>query len=60
VAIPEECAQIALAEPKMRHTLRGGQYAERRYVTELHQPLFRTAVKTEADETQNNERGQWQ
>ncbi|MFY9924042.1 MAG: hypothetical protein WAK51_06150, partial [Opitutaceae bacterium] len=41
---PEEWARIALAELKMRHTLCGGQYAERRYVTKLHQPLFRTAV----------------
>ncbi|MGA2693723.1 MAG: hypothetical protein ABSF76_15280, partial [Opitutaceae bacterium] len=40
----EEWARIALAELKMRHTLCGGQYAERRYVTKLHQPLFRTAV----------------
>jgi hypothetical protein len=45
MAIPEEWARIALAELKMRHTLCGGQYAERRYVTKLHQPLFRTAVK---------------
>ena len=44
MAIPEEWARIALAELKMRHTLCGGQYAERRYVTKLHQPLFRTAV----------------
>ena len=34
----------------MRHTLCGGQSTEMRYVTELYQPLFRTAVSFELNQ----------